>query len=473
VKTETHDRILTAVDNLKGAGTWRPKDYLNFVNMLLNMPKPKAVPDELPHPARMALTVFTRMKISYLPGDRNSTFRTPSNSASSDPAEEAHLHIMEPTVALFVDAPEHLSGVSLTLKSWADCALRQGRPLFMHMAGSDTGTPGCKSFPAVGTLHFKSYEGLDIPVPDVKAVSGFMSKRPFDVAHLSTPGPMGLLGMRLARDAGVPVCGTYHTDFPRYVRELTGSELLEERTWAYMRWFYGQMDQVAAPSQATRMDLIDHGLDPERVHVVGRGVCPEKFSPEHRSLELRQRWGAGDSTPVLTYVGRISKEKNLPLLVKAYKQLLATGRHAVLTLIGDGPYRAEMEAELADTPAVFTGMLGGQELSAAFASGDLFVFPSETDTFGRVVIEAQASGLPVLISDQGGPRDAMSAERTGRIVPNLTPDRYAEELEEVLADPVRITRWKIQAREHALLFTPDASFEAFWNLHRLALEKGD
>ncbi len=127
-----------------------------------------------------------------------------------------------------------------------------------------------------------------------------------------------------------------------------------------------------------------------------------------------------------------------------------------------------MAAELAGTPAVFTGMLRDQDLSAAFASGDLFAFPSETDTFGRVIIEAQASGLPVLISNQGGPRDAVLPEQTGRIVPELTPDSYAEALADLLSDPARLSQWKQHAREHARQFTPTASFDAFWDLHRLS-----
>lgn len=466
MKTEIHDRIHTTVDNLKGASTWRPKDYLNFVNMLMAMPKSPATHPALPHPAAVALTLFTQMKVSYQPGTLSSG--TIPDHPLPDRTDEALLHTLEPTVALFVDAPEHLSGVSLTLQSWAEEAALQGRPLFMHMAGSETRNPGCKSFPTVGTLHFSSYDGLEVPVPDVKAVSSYMRGHPFDVAHLSTPGPMGLLGMRLARDAGVPICGTYHTDFPRYVRELTGNDVLEARTWDFMRWFYGQMDRVAAPSEATRQDLIDHGLDPARIRVVGRGVELDRFSPEHRSTDLRQSWGASDTVPVLTYVGRVSREKNLPLLTAAYKKLLASGQQAILVVVGDGPYREQMAAELAGTPAVFTGMLRDQDLSAAFASGDLFAFPSETDTFGRVIIEAQASGLPVLISNQGGPRDAVLPEQTGRIVPELTPDSYAEALADLLSDPARLSQWKQHARKHAHQFTPTASFDAFWDLHRLS-----
>ena len=456
------ERLQTVLENLKGARQWRPKDYVNFANMLMRMPRPRTGEDSLPslHPAQVALTMFTQMKVSYEPGV------APEEVSTLTHVEEAFPHTLEPTVALFVDAPEHLSGVSLTLEGWAEEAQHQGRPFFLHMAASECRIPGSKCFPKVGSLRMSSYDGLEIPVPDVKAVSAYMRGHPFDVAHLSTPGPMGLMGMRLARDAGVPVCGTYHTDFPRYVGELTGNEDLEAFTWAFMVWFYGQMDRVAAPSESTRRDLIAHGLEPDRVRVVGRGVALEQFSPARRDEGLRKTWGADAATPVLIYVGRISREKNLPLLSAAYKRLLANRSDATLVIVGDGPYREEMMGELAETPAVFTGVLKGDALSAAFASGDLFVFPSETDTLGRVILEAQASGLPVLVSDRGGPRDAMLPERTGRVVPEVTPQRFADALDDVLADGARLAAWKSEARRHARQFTPEASFEAFWDLHR-------
>lgn len=461
MNTELRDRLLTAADNLKAARGIRPRDLFNFASMIWSLPKPSAG-HKLPiTPAQVALTMFTRMQLSYEPGDTPAMDAPPS--AAPDFADFA-----EPTVALFVDAPEHLSGVSLTLEGWSEQARAQGKPFFLHMAGSEVRKPGCKSFPKVGTFRLSTYDGLEIPVPDVKAVTDYMKEHPFDVAHLSTPGPMGLLGMRIARDRGAPVCGTYHTNFPRYVRDLTGSADLEEVTWAFMRWFYGQMDLVAVPSRATGDDLIAHGLAPERLHVVGRGVEQSVFSPEHRSEALRASWGVQPGETVLLYVGRVSREKNLPLLTETFRQL--GDLPARLVIVGDGPYLPEMREALAGTRAVFTGALRGDELSAAFASGDLFVFPSVTDTFGRVIIEAQASGLPVLVSDQGGPQDAILPEETGIIVPDITADRYAAALRELLRTPGWIAEASPRAREHARSFTPEASFNQFWNLHRTALK---
>lgn len=277
------ERLQTVVDNLRGATAWRPRDVMNFATMLLSMPR--ATGRALPplHAAQVALTMFTRMALSYEP-------RMEADAGAEEGMEARALgHTIEPTVALFVDAPAHLSGVSLTLQSWAEEAKRAGRPFFLHMAGSGVRMPGAKCFPSVGTLRLSSYPGLDVPIPDVRAVTEYMRGHPFDVAHLSTPGPMGLLGMRLARERGAAVCGTYHTDFPRYVRELTGSAELEVFTWQFMVWFYGQMDRVAAPSRATRDDLVAHGLEAEKVRVVGRGVELGTFSPRWRVSCCRRR----------------------------------------------------------------------------------------------------------------------------------------------------------------------------------------
>ncbi len=454
------ERLQTVAENLKGAGTLRPRDVINFASMLWSLPKPPADRPLPTSPAQVALTMLTRMQMSYRP--------EPAPTPASPAQPISYDRFAEPTVALFVDAPEHLSGVSLTLKGWADEAKRLGKPFYLHMAGAETDIPGAKSFPKVGTFRLSAYDGLEIPVPDVKAVTDFMRGHPFDVAHLSTPGPMGLLGMRLARDRGAPVCGTYHTDFPRYVRDLTQSPELEEATWAFMCWFYGQMDLVAVPSRSTGEDLIAHGIAPERIRVVGRGVEQGTFSPAHRSEDLRREWSAAPDTPVLLYVGRVSKEKNLPLLADTFLELHRQGSPAKLVIVGDGPYRAEMEARLAGTNTLFTGVKHGPDLSAAFASADLFVFPSVTDTFGRVIIEAQASGLPVLVSDQGGPRDAILPERTGRIVPAITPAAFARETAALLHDLPRLRAWSAAAREHAKTYTPEASFNAFWDLHRTA-----
>jgi glycosyltransferase involved in cell wall biosynthesis len=237
-----------------------------------------------------------------------------------------------------------------------------------------------------------------------------------------------------------------------------------------MRWFYGQMDRVACPSTATARELRAHGFDADRLVVVGRGVDTRAFSPEHRDEATRRAWYP-DRPIKLLYVGRVSEEKNLACLARGFR-LLAQGRNDVcLVVVGDGPLRSRLQREVADLPVAFPGVLRGRDLARAYASSDLFVFPSETDTFGVVVIEAQASGLPVVVSGKGGPRDALRDGLTGSVVTPMNPASLAAAVNDLLARPDRLTAMRAAARAHAQTLTPEASFEAFWDLHRDGLAR--
>jgi glycosyltransferase involved in cell wall biosynthesis len=292
----------------------------------------------------------------------------------------------------------------------------------------------------------------------------YIKSQSFDVIHISTPGPMGLLGLLAAHTLRVPVCGTYHTDFPRYATQLTGDPALADVAWSYMRWFYGQMDLIAAPSSSTRTELIRHGLDERAISVVGRGVDLAAFSPAHRDDSLRRSWGPARHK--LLYVGRLSAEKNVYGLAEAFK-LLATARADVeLIIAGEGPARTDLQNALAGLPVRFTGMKKGGDLAAIYASCDLFLFASETDTFGRVVLEAQASGLPVIVSSAGGPKDVVAHGTSGIVIECITPDKLFRTVSDLLDNPVRCHVMRLAAREQARSHTPDASFNAFWALNR-------
>jgi glycosyltransferase involved in cell wall biosynthesis len=264
---------------------------------------------------------------------------------------------------------------------------------------------------------------------------------------------------------GVPVIGTYHTDFPSYARALTGDAELEHAARSFMHWYYGQMDAVAVPSPSTARDLAQLGLDSRALHVVGRGVDTDRFRPARRDAALRVAWGDPRKHHLL-YAGRISKEKNLACLATAFRTLCQTRNDVKLIVVGDGPYREEMAAELRNCDAVFPGVLRGLDLAAAYATCDLFVFPSETDTLGVVLLEAQASGLPVIVSPHGGPKDCMVDGVTGRVVNPMDASNLAEAICDLLRDPRRLTMMGEAARQHAGRHTPAASFDAFWRFCR-------
>jgi glycosyltransferase involved in cell wall biosynthesis len=287
------------------------------------------------------------------------------------------------------------------------------------VCGDDTepARTGVKTFKPIGVMQLPEYPELRLLVPALLEVVSHVHEAGYTHLHLATPGPAGLAGLAAAKLLGLPVSGTYHTAFPQYAKALTEDSYAEDMTWKAMAWFYGQMDHVYVPSQATASELVAHGIPAEKIRVYPRGVDIERFSPAMDSGILQTRYGVPKDDLTFLYVGRVSREKNLHVLTEAYRMLLDKGVRARLVITGDGPYRAEMAAALRDMPVVFTGYLHGDDLTAVYAGSDVLVFPSTTDTFGNVVLEAQASGLPVIVTDQGGPVENMIHGETGMQVP--------------------------------------------------------
>jgi len=319
-------------------------------------------------------------------------------------------------IALFTDTLDDINGVAMTIRRLIQTARDRGVELTVITcgAGSWQQRPGVQQFRAVGDFILPEYPELKLNFPPILDVMDFVEQQGFTQIHVSTPGTVGLLGLLIGRVMDIPVVGTYHTDIPQYVRSLTNDEFLEGVAWNYMTWFYNQMAEVLVPSAGTRAQLNSHGLSLSKMKPLPRWVDTELYTPQKRDPLFWSARGLAGKLKLL-YVGRVSREKSLELLAAAFRELVNEGAEVCLAVIGDGPFRAEMEAALSGYPALFTGYLQGEELQSAYASADLFVFPSATDTFGNVVLEAQASGLPVIVSDAGGPRELMSDGETGAV----------------------------------------------------------
>jgi glycosyltransferase involved in cell wall biosynthesis len=248
------------------------------------------------------------------------------------------------------------------------------------------------------SLAFPLYPDLRL-VPPVFNVERELRAFAPDLVHVVNPAFLGLVGLRQARALGLPLAASYHTDLPGYTTTY-GVGLLKETVWSYFRWLHNQAALNLAPSHFTKRQLEAHGF--QRVKVWSHGVDTERFHPRHRSAAWRRRLTGGHpDAPLLLYVGRLAPEKRLDWLRPLLDGLPGTR----LALVGDGPIRTELETLFAGSPTVFTGYLQGEELSHAYASADLFVFPSDSETFGNVVLEAMASGLPVIAAGAGGPVD--------------------------------------------------------------------
>lgn len=446
--------IPIVLHNLRAAKGWRFRDMVNWHRLV--KPLRGIQPSEQ---SRLELyplmfDLCTRFEVAYRPNPASRPTQIPPRKPSRPG---------EPRVALFVDAPEHLSGVAVTIGNWVHQAEAKGLDLTVLTAGKGT-LPHAVEFEPAGTLELKNYAGMNLHMPQVTEVMTYMLQSDYDMIHISTPGPMGMLGLLAADTLGLPVSGTYHTDFPRYSVKLSGDPSVEEGSWNFMRWFYGQMNRVACPSQATKEDLAAHGFDESRLHVVGRGVEANLFHPRMRDEDLRETWGPQPHK--LLYVGRVSEEKNLDCLVYSFQQLCQHRDDTQLVVVGDGPYLDTMKSKLRGFPAVFTGRQTGHHLRRIFASCDLFVFPSETDTFGVVLLEAQASGLPVIVSGKGGTRHAMREEISGRVLRPMNPGNLHVEISRLLDDPKTLAGMKAEARQFAEENTQEKAFETFWNFHR-------
>ena len=257
------------------------------------------------------------------------------------------------------------------------------------------------------------YGEMQMYWPPYRAFVQRLRRDRVEVIHLTTPGPMGLAALAAARHLGLPLVGSFHTDLAAYTTMLSGRPALGTFMQGYMRWLYSHCERVLVPSAATQALLTASGTPSGRVGVWARGVDTERFTPDRRSAELRAQWRASDRRPVLLYVGRVSKEKRVDHLPVLHDALIRLGVDHRLVVVGEGPWRAELSRRCPD--ALCLGTLGRDRLAEVYASADVFVFPSTTDTAGNVVLEAQASGLPVLVSGAGGPREQMLSDVTGAV----------------------------------------------------------
>lgn len=321
------------------------------------------------------------------------------------------------------DTFHDVNGVAHTIRSIGSRTHALGRPITVMTCLEqlpEARNLDLVNFRPLGFFSLPEYESQQLVFPPYLEVIEYIERSNAYEVIISTPGPLGLTGLLAARLLGLRTCGIYHTDFPRYVKCLTQDEMLEQATWRYMQWFYGGMNTIYVPCESYRRQLAENGFDAAKLHVLPRGVDLHRFSPAKRNPQFWARFGLNGNLKLL-YVGRLSKEKNLETLIRAF-QFARTGTPDVdLVIVGDGPDRNELEAQAKDANVTFTGFLHGEDLAQAYASSDIFVFPSATDTFGNVVLEAHASGLPAIVSTQGGPAEIVTRHGSGVAVDVRTP----------------------------------------------------
>ncbi len=307
-------------------------------------------------------------------------------------------------IAFFTDTflPQ-INGVSNTLYHFSRYLTQRKiahvffTPVYQH-GETDEGEAPVVRFPSVP---FALYPQVRLAVTTAAAVKKQLQDFEPDAVHIVTEFSMGLLGLKAARQLGLPVVMSYHTNFDQYLSHY-GLALLEEPLWQYMKWFHSYAKLNLCPSENTLLKLAFRGIG--NLAVWSRGIDSARFSPRFASPRLRRSLG-GENRLLYLYVGRMSAEKGIDVYAESIRRFNQKHRDRVrFVFTGDGPYLHTLQDMRIDN-AVFTGALRGQTLSEIYASCDVFVFPSDNETFGNVMLEAMASGTPGICTDAGGLKD--------------------------------------------------------------------
>lgn len=330
--------------------------------------------------------------------------------------------------------PPEVNGVALTLsKLIQQLSLRQHTIQLIrprqdkHDMGSEQA--GWSEIVLRG-LPIPRYPQLKLGFPSKKSlVSAWRLKRP-DLVHIATEGPLGWSALQAARVLRLPVTSDFRTNFHSYSKHY-GIGWLSKPIVAYLRKFHNRTLCTMVPTSALKTQLQAVGFD--NLQVVSRGVDTRLFHPGQRSPIQRARWQADEDTLVLLSVGRLAAEKNLQLIVDTYQVLQQNKRRVKLVFAGDGPYRTQLQADCPD--AIFMGMCTQDQLATAYASADLFLFPSLTETFGNVTLEALASGTPVLAFDCAAASELIEDAKNGWLVQGEDAQRYVLKALEITQKP--------------------------------------
>ena len=327
--------------------------------------------------------------------------------------------------------PPEINGVALTVQSLHDGLKALGASVgLVRPARDGEATGGDADLLRVGSAPVPRYPGLRFGLPAGGALEARWTRDRPAAIYIATEGPLGWSALRTARRLGIPVATGFHTRFDDYVGRY-GAGFLAPLVFAGLRRFHNGGQATLVPTRELVDDLGRQGFR----HVVrlGRAVDTVRFHPALRSDALRREWAADAVDPVLVHVGRLAPEKNLPLLLRAFDAIRAERPGTRLVLIGDGPERAALAASRPDL--VFTGMLRGEALAAAFASGDAFVFPSLSETFGNVTLEAMASGLATVAFDYGAAREHLVDGQHGACVRFGDKGAFIDAARRVLTTP--------------------------------------
>ncbi|MBU0689312.1 MAG: glycosyltransferase family 1 protein [Gammaproteobacteria bacterium] len=339
-----------------------------------------------------------------------------------------------------------VNGVAITIGRMVHGLLKRGHRI--HMIRPRQGKQDAPA--AEGNYAETLVSGMPIPgYPELKSglpaknlLLKLWRKQQPDVVHIATEGPLGWSALSAARKLGIPVCTDFHTNFHNYTQHY-GIGLLKKPIAAYLRHFHNKAACTLVPTASLQQQLEHEGY--QNVLVVSRGVDTELFHPAKRDAELRASWNASDDTPVVMLVSRIAPEKNLHVVIQAFEQMRKINPLLRLVMVGDGPARAELQKQ--HPQVIFAGMQTGEALARHYASGDIFLYPSLTETYGNVTVEAMASGLATLAYNYAAAQQHIKHDVNGLLATFADSDAFIAEARTLANDLPRVRRLGLTARD--------------------------
>ncbi|HUH90508.1 MAG TPA: glycosyltransferase family 1 protein, partial [Lysobacter sp.] len=345
--------------------------------------------------------------------------------------------------------PPEVNGVALTVRDLEHGLREQGHEVGL-VRPRQTGDrqPADHELLILG-VPLPRYSGLQIGLPATRALIRQWRAMPPDAIYIATEGPLGWSALRAARQLGIPAATGLHTRFDHYMRDY-GFAWLASPALRWMRHFHNRADATLVPTHELADLLRSQGF--RQVRRLPRAVDCDRFAPDRRDPALRAQWGAGPDDPVALHVGRIAPEKNLDLAVRAYRRLQRHHPRARFVWVGDGPERARLQREHPDF--IFCGVQHGNELARHFASGDLFLFPSHSETFGNVTLEAMASGVPPVAFDYGAAREHLRDGLHGAAIDDGDDEGFIAAAVDIGGDAQRRAGMARRGREAVLSLRP-------------------
>lgn len=371
-------------------------------------------------------------------------------------------------VAIFTGNYNHIQdGVSLTLNRLVAFLEKIGIPVIVFGPSSDD--------PEIDhNGEFVVVPSVPMPGrPEYRITVGFPESaqqrlRRFEptLIHLATPDVLGFRAMRWAQANNIQIVASYHTHFTSYLKYYN-LDILEMLGWKYLAWFYSQCKHIYVPSSSMADELNEEGIE-EGIRIWERGVNTEKFHPRKRSRKWRESKGFSENDKVVTFVSRLVWEKNLQTFVDVVKKLKSDPEIKSM-IVGDGPAKKELEHMLPDT--FFTGFITGEELYRAYASSDIFLFPSETETFGNVTLEAMSSGLPCVVADATGSKSLVESGLNGYLAPPRDTNEFTRCVSQIADDDKLRKEMGAAARQKALAYSWKNVNEKLLNNYKEALQE--